>query len=139
MGNRIKDLRNRTGSLQRRLEELLASPHIAFDAHCRSSLPTSPGIYRIFDPSDPVTTIRAGRTNAKEGLRERLYRNHLMGNQPGNLCSQLVRYGVCADRAAAKHHVRSKFVAQVLIVENDRERAWLEHFMLALLMPRYSD
>jgi hypothetical protein len=125
--------------LQRRLEELLESPHIAFDAHCLSSLPAKPGIYRIFDPSDPVPTIRAGRTNAKGGLRQRLYQNHLMGNQPGNLCSQLIRYGVCSDRAAAKNHVRTKFVAQVLIIEDNRERAWLEHFMLALLMPLYSD
>ena len=136
--NRAKELHNRIQLLQRRLEELLATPHIAFDTRCRSSLPASPGIYRIFDSSNPTHTIRAGRSDAKEGLRQRLYQNHLMGKQKGNLRFQLVRYGVCADLASAKNHMRTKLVAQVLIVENDRERAWLEHFMLAVLTPDYS-
>jgi hypothetical protein len=134
-----KELRDWLDYLQKRLEELMASPQIAFDADCRSALPAAPGIYRIFDPADPMNTIRAGRTRAPGGLQQRLYQNHLMGKQPGNLRHQLVEHGVCADLDAAKAHMRNKLVAQVLVVSNAREIAWLEHFMLAVLRPCYSD
>jgi hypothetical protein len=133
------ELANRINFLKAQLDELLASPPIPFDSQCWAAFPVAPGIYRIFDPDDSAATIRAGRSKAKGGLRQRLYQNHLMGKQKGNLCSQLVRDRVCDDFAAAKKHIRSKLVAQVLVVEDDRDRAWLEHFMLAVLRPRYSD
>jgi hypothetical protein len=133
------ELNHRIEFLKGKLEELLASTPIPFDTQCRSAFPAAPGIYRIFDRADPVHTIRAGRSDAKGGLRQRLYQNHLMGNQRGNLRFQLVRHGVCDDLAATKNYIQSKLVAQVLVIENERDRAWLEHFMLAVLRPRYSD
>lgn len=122
------------------LSQLIRSPIIKFDDRCRSALPESPGIYRIFDLSIPDETIRAGRTRtAASGLRQRVYQNHLMGNQAGNLRAQLVTGGECPDVDAAKLLIREKFGVQVLVVDNSDERARLEHFMLAVLRPRYSD
>ena len=76
----------RVRALESQLAQLLCSPPIPFDRHCRSRLPTVHGIYRIFDPMKPDETIRAGRTKtAVDGLRQRVYQNHLMGTQTGNL------------------------------------------------------
>jgi hypothetical protein len=91
-------------ALEARLGQLLTSPIIRFDEGCRRNLPESPGVYRIFDPGQPDETVRAGRTDAS--LRQRVYQNHLMGNQSGNLPAQLVRSGVCVDLNSAKQFMR---------------------------------
>jgi hypothetical protein len=124
-------------ALQTRLEELLLSSLIPFDKGCHGSLPELPGVYRIFRPDRPSDTIRAGRTDST--LRQRVYQNHLMGDQAGNLAPQLVRCGDCVDLRAAKQFIRENLVVQVLAVPDQRERAWLEHFILAVLRPRFSD
>ncbi len=127
-------------ALESHLSQLIQSPVIKFDDRCRSALPESPGIYRIFDLTKPSETTRAGRTKtAAGGLRQRVYQNHLMGNQSGNLRAQLIAGGECADLEAAKRFVRENLGVQVLVVENAEERAWLEHFMLGVLRPRYCD
>ena len=126
--------------LQRQLFRLLRSPAIKFDDGVRRALPEAHGIYRIFDPTEPDKTIRAGRTKtAAGGLRQRLYQNHLMGDQRGNLRAQLVAEGVCRDMEAAKQFIRQKLAAQFLVIENGDDRTCLEHFILAVLKPRYCD
>lgn len=130
----------RLRALESHLAQLLASPVIRFDDRCRSTLPEVHGIYRIFDPTKPDETVRAGRTKtAAGGLRQRVYQNHLMGNQAGNLRAQLVAGGVCTDLETAKRLIRDSFAVQILAVEDEEERTWLEHFMLGVLRPRYCD
>jgi len=126
--------------LEAQLAQLLGSPFIRFDDRCRSELPEAHGIYRIFDPAKPDETVRAGRTKtAAGGLRQRVYQNHLMGNQPGNLRAQLVAGGVCTDLEAAKRHIRGSLVVQIVVVEDAQDRTWLEHFMPGVIRPRYCD
>lgn len=126
--------------LESQLAQLLRSPVIRFDDRCRSALPEVHGVYRIFDPMKPHETVRAGRTKtAAGGLRQRVYQNHLMGDQTGNLRAQLVTDGVCSDLEAAKRLMRGSLAVQILAVEDEEERTWLEHFMLCVLRPRYCD
>ncbi len=133
-------LQPRLRELEELLSRLLKAPTLRFDEGIRNALPEVHGIYRIFDPREPQETIRAGRTNtAARGLRQRVYQNHLMGNQKGNLRTQLVAGGACIDLDGAKKLIRERFAVQVLAVEDEGERARLEHFMLAVLRPRYCD
>src|SRR5262250_2272988 len=119
--------------LESQLLKLLHSQLIRFDERCRNALPQERGIYRIFDPQRENETVRAGRTKtAAGGLRQRIYQNHLMGNQPGNLRAQLVSGCECADLEAAKRYMRDHLVIQILVVADAEERAWLEHFMLGV-------
>src|SRR6266853_2857791 len=128
----------RLRALELQLSQLIQSSVIKFDDRCRSALPESPGIYRIFDLTKPNETIRAGRTKtAAGGLRQRVYQNHLMGNQSGNLRAQLVAGGECPDHESAKLLIRERLGVQILVVEDAEERARLEHFMLGVLWPRY--
>jgi hypothetical protein len=61
-----------------------------------------------------------------------------MGNQAGNLMAQIVADGVC-PKEAAKGYIRENLAVQILIIEDAAEQRWLEHFMLAVLRPRYCD
>ena len=140
MTGMLTSIGERMQRLEQQLSELIRAPGIRFDERRRGALPESPGIYRIFDPASPSETIRAGRTKtAAGGLRQRVYQNHLMGNQPGNLRAQLVAGGECADLDAAKHFIRERLGVQVFVIDDAAERAWLEHFMLGVLRPRYCD
>jgi len=130
----------RLRGLEAQLGRLLCSPAIRFDADCRQRLPEAHGVYRIFDPAEPDRTVRAGRTKtASGGMRQRVYQNHLMGNQPGNLRAQFVAGGDCSDLESAKQYMRDSLVVQVLVANDAEERTWLEHFMLGVLRPQYCD
>jgi len=123
------------------LARLLTSQALPFDSNLRGSLPERPGIYRIFESDgDTLEALRAGRTKvAAGGLRQRVYQNHLMGDQDGNLRAQLVNDGKCVDKDAAKEYLRERCRVQYLVIENEEERKCAEHFMLAILKPKYSD
>lgn len=124
------DLADWLRQLEALLERLVTSPLIRFDDQCRQRLPKAHGIYRIFDPKKPNETIRAGRTKtAAGGLRQRVYQNHLMGDQLGNLRMQLVMDRTCPSVEAAKDLMRRDFVVQIFLVPDAAERASLEHFM----------
>ena len=105
-----------------------------------ASLPNVPGLYVIIDEQDMV--LRAGRTDAQT-LRDRVYRNHLMGNQQGNLRQQLVRAGVCSDLETAKAWMRKNCAVRVVeyswLEQAGLDIRWAEHFLLAVLQPKFSN
>src|SRR5205807_1245649 len=90
------------------LDALLSAPKLRFDESLRSRLPDRHGIYAI--STAKVTHgefLRVGRTKtAGDGLRQRIYQNHLMGNQKGNLRRQLVRDGKCSNLEQTKTWIR---------------------------------
>ena len=86
--------------------------------------------------ASPGDFLRAGRSG---DLRRRIYQNHLMGKQQGNLRSQLVGHSVCSDLEEAKQWIREYCVVQLLAVKSETALIWAEHFMLSVLRPRYSD
>ena len=105
-----------------------------------SMLPDRPGIYVITTTDGEI--LRAGRTD-KQTLRGRIYRNHLMGNQKGNLRSQLVGAGICPDIDQAKDWIRQHCLVQWLEKTHldglGVDIRWAEHFLLAVLRPTFSD
>lgn len=141
LGDAPDSIEARLVRLESELRSLLNSVALPFDDKISSALPKKVGIYRIFDPRKPAETVRAGRTNtAAGGLHQRVYKNHLMGSQKGNLRAQLIRSGERAcDLAAAKQYICKHLAVQVLPVADKQERDRLEHFMLAVLQPKYCD
>ena len=84
--------------------------------------------------------MRAGKTKtAAGGLRQRVYRNHYMGDQTRNLRAQLVQQGMCKSMEDTKPWIRSNCVVQYAIIEDDATRPWVEYMMLAVLQPKYCD
>jgi hypothetical protein len=123
------------------LENLLACQKLGFDQTLHSELPDLPGIYAISATSASAGIyLRAGRTKTGTGgLRQRIYRNHFMGNQRGNLRAQLVSDRICADIEEAKRWVSKYCVVQFMIVQETDVRRWVEYYMLSLLQPKYCD
>lgn len=122
---------------RRIVERLLAAKPVRLE---RSLIPDGPGLYVISaGDAEPGQYLRAGRAAGAGGLRQRIYQNHLMGSQPGNLRSQLVHDGVCSDSDEAKRWVQRHCRVRVLVVPDEEERRWGEHFMLSVLRPKYSD
>ena len=131
------DIQSRVGLMLTELEHLLASPRLPFDARLRSALPTAPGIYVISSNAGEI--LRAGKTKGKEGLRQRVYKNHSMDHHAGNLLGQLTTAGVGASIQDSKAWLKANGEVRIRVIEDDAERAWAEHFMLAVLRPRFSD
>jgi hypothetical protein len=124
--------------LRKALEKLLGSNPISYSTATPSSFPDQKGIYII--SSNDGQILRAGKTglgNAK--LRQRLYSNHLMGSQGGNLPAQLVGSRECSSLLEAKDWIRRKCSVRVLPIEDDATRSRVEHFMLAIVQPRFCD
>lgn len=135
----VNKIQERVDKMRSTVETLSASPEFAFDQSLRKRLPEAHGLYIIQLIHTPEI-IRAGRTKtAKGGLRQRVYQNHFMGNQKGNLRRQLMASGQCHSLEEAKSWLREHCITHVVIVEDDEERRWTEHFMLAVLRPRFSD
>jgi len=120
------------------LEGLISSPQHRFDSRLRSLLPEKPGIYRIL-ASSSHETLRAGTTISSNNLRQRVYQNHFMGTQSGNIRSQLVKGGMCKDLDEAKGFLKNFCTVQWIVIEDDQERKWAEHFVLAILQPTFGD
>lgn len=132
-------LRPRLHDAVLQVRELLAEDEWAFDEELHGRLPDEQGIYVITQRGClGGEHLRAGRTTvAKGGLRQRVYKNHFMGTQDGNLRAQLVRGGVCQDTDEAKVWMREHCVVQVAVVKDDERRAWAEAAILSMLRPRF--
>ncbi len=125
---------------RRIVAQLLSAEKYPFLDLTPSKLPLIPGVYAISTMDGQL--IRAGRTE-KQSLQDRIYRNHLMGNQKGNLRNQLVKDGVCKDLDEAKTWIRGNCQVQLLTLHELHQLGvdirWAEHFILAVLRPKYSN
>lgn len=125
---------------QRLIEHIQQTKPIPFARMTPASIPDSPGLYVITIENDEV--LRAGRTY-RQTLRDRVYRNHLMGNQQGNLRQQLARANYCIDLESAKDWIRQHCTLRVVEVkwlsENGLDQRWAEHFILAIFQPTFSN
>jgi len=119
------------------LDDLLVSSSYSFDSKLRSTLPEKPGIYIIIDLGGEV--LRAGSTKTSNSLRQRIYQNHLMGNQTGNIRHQLVANGICDNLDEAKTFLKHNCKVQWIEIIDSDDRKWAEHFMLSTLQPKFSD
>lgn len=112
---------------------ILNQPRLSFQGLRPCKLPEEPGLY-VISLRDTREVLRAGRTE-KQTLRDRVYHDHLMGSQQGNLRAQLVRGEVCSDLQAAKEWIRQHCVVQWL--ENDRlGSAWISDGPSTFSWPR---
>ena len=120
------------------LQRMLESPRISFRDLKPTSLPASPGVYRIFETSAVFpSTVYVGES---ESLRNRIYRSHLMGNTTvSTMKRKLVTSGRYRNAADVKAYLRQDCSLQFLLVPSERERMRLEHFAVAMLGPYLND
>jgi HNH endonuclease len=131
---------DRADQARRFVGRLLSTLPLPFDSTLRGRLPEEPGIYAIREKTaEPGVFLRAGRAEGAGGLRQRVYMNHLMGEQSGNLRAQLVRAGDASDIQDAKLWVRNRCIVQVAVVADAAARRWAEYATPSLLQPKFCD
>ena len=123
------------------VKALVFSEQYGFDERLESVLPLEPGIYRIFENgSDWSSSLLVGRTKTPtDELHYRVYQNQYIGNQKGNIKAQLVKNGLVADQDEAKKYLEKQCKVQIIIIEDESERKWAEHFILGILQPQFTD
>jgi hypothetical protein len=138
--NKMDGFEQHIEEMKELLDRLLAATPYSFDESLRSNLPEEPGLYMIFTRNDGLEEVlRAGRTSGAGGLRQRVYQNHLMGNQSGNLRAQLVGAKICKDLTEAKIWTRANCWVRFLVVKDGNALRWGEHFILSVLRPTFCD
>jgi len=122
--------------LERIVRQLLDSNALAFDDQLHGLLPEQQGIYMVYAKNaEPGEVLRAGKTRtAAGGLRQRIYRNHFMGDQAGNLRAQLVQQGVCKSMDETKSWIRSNCIVRYTVIEDDETRKWAEYLMASQVL-----
>jgi excinuclease UvrABC nuclease subunit len=120
------------------LQELLSSTQLSFDENLAKALPRRGGVYRIFEKSaDWQNSIYAGES---DNLKRRIYNNHLMGHRSNSTFRRkLIDSGQCADENAVKEYLKDLCLVQFIVVKDKAERAQFEHFMIAILKPKFND
>jgi hypothetical protein len=123
------------------VKTLISSEQYSFDESLEDALPLEPGIYRILESSAKwSSSLLVGRTKtATDELRYRVYQNQYKGNHKGNIKAQLVKSGRFKDQDGAKRYLEEKCRVQFIVIEDENERKWAEHFILSILQPELTD
>lgn len=120
------------------LEKLLAAQCLPFDSALRRAVPDQAGIYRILrHQSDWRTSVYVGKSI---DLRRRLCDDHFAGNRKSStLKRKLIGGGLFPDEAAVQQFLAAQCIVQILLVPDDVERGFIEHFAIAILRPAHND
>ncbi|PLJ76786.1 MAG: hypothetical protein B7L53_09815 [Thermofilum sp. NZ13] len=124
-----------------KLRELLSSPKLAFSPE--APVPSKPGVYIVWRGREVIYV------GSSSDLRRRILGDHLQGNVRGSRLRRALSWDLgLADPAEGKArlsreqeekisgHLRERCALQFIVEEDERRRAMLEHFAIALLSPR---
>lgn len=119
------------------LYQLLESQPVGMGDGFTGQIPSGGGVYRIFETGSPVdSTVYVGKTG---NFFERLYRNHLQGNQKAStLKRKLIDRGDFGSNQEVKDYFRGRCSVQFLPIDDEHLRHWFEYFAIATLKPRYN-
>ena len=120
------------------LDKLLAAPKLPFNTALRQALPNNGGVYQIIQVEDGrQLAFYVGKTG---NLRARIIGSHLRGNsEASTLRRKMIRSGDFADEISVTKFLMENCLIQFLEIEDKKERAWFEHFTIAMLKPKYND
>lgn len=122
-------------------EELSCSRMYEFSTLVPSMIPdNTPGVYAIYEKRT-MKTLYVGKTTQ---LRQRLYRNHLMGSLNNArlkkyLIDDLEAFPEIKDIAEAKEWIKANCCFKFIVVKDYRERGHIEGLMSFLLDTKYVD
>lgn len=122
--------------LNTRYGELTNSKPSTFANLTQSKIPKEPGVYLISaKKGKQEVPYYIGRT---KNLRNRLYRDHLMGRFEGaRLKKYLVENGECEDITEAKEFIKKNCRVRWITEEDIRNRGAIEGYATGLLFPKY--
>ena len=119
------------------LHELMTAAPVSFSDLTPAKVPVKTGVYLVMgDEGEGEEPYYIGRSG---NLQERLYRNHLMGNeQASSLKKHVIADGRATDKEEAKQFLQRHCTARWIEVEEPRSCSALEAFCTAILTPKYN-
>ena len=116
------------------MNEYLEVQPIKFCNLIYKSIPESSGIY-IISERDTSNIVYIGLS---ANLRDRIYRNHLMGDAAASSLKRKLMKLKKLTRQEAKDYIK-KYLYVRFKVMPEKEVKRIEHFMIAILNPKYND
>ena len=122
--------------LSKALQELTNTIPVPFKKLTPSKIPEKPGIYLISVIIGPKEIpYYVGRT---KNLRQRLYRNHLMGPLTNaRLKKYLINFKECKNPKLAKNFIREKCLVRWFFERDIRKRGAVEGYVVGMVYPKY--
>ena len=119
------------------IRELLKQPCLLFDNKLSKSLPKKPGIYRIFEKENPEKTIYIGKS---KNLQRRILSDHYKGGRiASTLKRKLIRGIGLSSEKEAMNYLSNNCSVQFMTIKNKNLLTRLEHFAVAVLIPKWND
>lgn len=119
---------------QNKLDTLLQENVIDFDNELTNNLPTSSGIYRIFEKNTKNnTTVYLGKS---KNLRRRINSNHYRGSLNNSTLRRKLSNVLSNDKIT--QFLEQKCCIQFIEIE-EKALSNFEHYFIALLSPTYND
>ena len=121
------------------LDELLKSDHLPFNsAILQAMLPQQMGVYCISENRNDVPEpVYIGKS---KNLQNRIYKNHLMGSRRfSTLRRKVIRIGIFSDEDGVTNYLCEQCKVQFVIIEDESDRNFFEHFAIAILSPRFNN
>lgn len=116
---------------------LKSEVHRFNDALLHDKLKPVGGVYRVFLARNPDKTLYVGKAKS---IRQRLYNNLLMGQiRSHTLKRKLIRENKCSNQETAKAYLKRNCALQYIDEEDDKERSFLEHYVISILRPKLND
>ena len=120
------------------LEKFLNQKMHNFNNLQNNVLPTSHGVYRIFETGAANdSSLYIGISN---NIRRRIYNNHLTGvSRNSTFRRKLITRGAFQSENEITTFLENKCSFQFIELETRTEALTLEHFSIAILEPSYND
>ncbi|AGG07384.1 hypothetical protein btf_275 [Dehalococcoides mccartyi BTF08] len=138
----IKRYGDRVNTLNDRLTILLSTSRNQFGHLTEANVPERGGVYFIYEDCsvDPIYVGIAKQAGSKvsgepSGLRFRIMRNHLGKRGTDNFLKYLTNE-FQGDKQLAIDYVRNHCSCSWLVLEDEKEIQFLEHYSIAVLNPR---
>jgi hypothetical protein len=131
-------LGDRGAELEKFLRDLVQARAVRFDSRLPALLPKTHGLYAISMIGAPDGEyLHAGKTKkGRSGLLGRVWQQHYqIGGSPGDLLEKVRARGHGGSAEEAREYIRHNCQVQWLVVENEDQRDWAEHYVLAMLKP----
>jgi excinuclease UvrABC nuclease subunit len=84
-----------------------------------------------------VEVIYIGKS---KDLRNRIYKNHLIGSRRfSTLKRKIIQSEGFSNDADVENYLRERCAVQFVIIEDELERNFFEHFAIAIFRPKFND
>ncbi len=128
----IDKLEKRLPKLKKYADEILKQDTIRLTDLKYSQIPEKSGVYIIYNNKK---VIYIGNT---QNLRNRIYRNHLMGEERSSILKKKIMKERNLSRSKAKEYMKKYLSVRYRIIPTSKIDS-VEHFLISLFVPKYND